>query len=180
MFFFFFFFHYYYSAYLQIQHYCLYSVSPTLLLLMMPRPPAPSALWFSNAKKWPDLQALTIMHDIPLMMPRLSVKFNEVYLGTFLSNCWDVFWTLTTNWDLDLEFRNINVMYDILSNYGLPFCYVWRNLLQQVLSNRREMIFLLPIPDWGLDLECGNLTLVCDSSSNYALSFGEFSLKLLE
>ena len=29
---------------LQIQHYCLYSVSPTLLLLMMPRPPAPSAL----------------------------------------------------------------------------------------------------------------------------------------
>ena len=28
----------------QIQHYCLYSVSPTLLLLMMPRPPAPSAL----------------------------------------------------------------------------------------------------------------------------------------
>ena len=28
----------------QIQHYCLYSVSPTLLLLMMPRPSAPSAL----------------------------------------------------------------------------------------------------------------------------------------
>ena len=45
MFFFFVFFcHYYYSAKLQIQHYCLYSVSPTLLLLMMPRPPAPSAL----------------------------------------------------------------------------------------------------------------------------------------
>ena len=40
----FFFGHYYYSANLQIQHYCLYSVSPTLLLLMMPRPPAPSAL----------------------------------------------------------------------------------------------------------------------------------------
>ena len=39
-----FFCHYYYSANLQIQHYCLYSVSPTLLLLMMPRPPAPSAL----------------------------------------------------------------------------------------------------------------------------------------
>ena len=36
--------HYYYSANLQIQHFCLYSVSPTLLLLMMPRPPAPSAL----------------------------------------------------------------------------------------------------------------------------------------
>ena len=36
--------HYYNSANLQIQHYCLYSVSPTLLLLMMPRPPAPSAL----------------------------------------------------------------------------------------------------------------------------------------
>ena len=35
---------YYDSANLQIQHYCLYSVSPTLLLLMMPRPPAPSAL----------------------------------------------------------------------------------------------------------------------------------------
>ena len=43
-FFFFFFCNYYYSANLQIQHYCLYSVSPTLLLLMMPRPPAPSAL----------------------------------------------------------------------------------------------------------------------------------------
>ena len=39
-FFFFFFGHNYYSANLQIQHYCLYSVSPTLLLLMMPRPPA--------------------------------------------------------------------------------------------------------------------------------------------
>ena len=40
VFFFFFFGHNYYSANLQIQHYCLYSVSPTLLLLMMPRPPA--------------------------------------------------------------------------------------------------------------------------------------------
>ena len=36
--------HYYYSANLHIQHYCLYSVSPTLLLRMMPRPPAPLAL----------------------------------------------------------------------------------------------------------------------------------------
>ena len=45
-FFMFFFCHYYYSANLQFQHYCLYSVSPTLWLLMMPRPPAPSALWF--------------------------------------------------------------------------------------------------------------------------------------
>ena len=44
IFFMFFFCHYYYSANLQIQHYCLYSLSPTLLLLMMPRPPAPSAL----------------------------------------------------------------------------------------------------------------------------------------
>ena len=44
VFFFVFFCHYYYSANWQIQHYCLYSVSPTLLLLMMPRPPAPSAL----------------------------------------------------------------------------------------------------------------------------------------
>ena len=32
--------------FLQIQHYCLYSDSPTLLPLMMPMPPAPSALWF--------------------------------------------------------------------------------------------------------------------------------------
>ena len=47
-FFFFFFCHYYYSANLQIQHSCLYSVSPTILLLMMPRPPAPSALLFLN------------------------------------------------------------------------------------------------------------------------------------
>ena len=44
VYFFMFFCHYYYSANLQIQHYCLYSVSPTLLLLMMPRPLAPSAL----------------------------------------------------------------------------------------------------------------------------------------
>ena len=29
---------------LKIQHYCLFLVSPTLLLLMMPRPLAPSAL----------------------------------------------------------------------------------------------------------------------------------------
>ena len=43
-FFYAFFCHYYYSANLHIQHYCLYSVSPTLLLLMMLRPPAPSAL----------------------------------------------------------------------------------------------------------------------------------------
>ena len=27
-----------------------------------------------------------MMHGIPLMMPRLSVKFNEVCFGTFLSN----------------------------------------------------------------------------------------------
>ena len=40
----FFFGHYYYSANMQIQHYCLYSVSPTLLPLMIPRSPAPSAL----------------------------------------------------------------------------------------------------------------------------------------
>ena len=39
-----FFCHYSYSENLQIHHYCLYSVSPTSLLLMMPRPPAPSAL----------------------------------------------------------------------------------------------------------------------------------------
>ena len=44
LFFMFFFCHYYYSANFQIQHYCLYSVSPSLLLFMMPRPPAPSAL----------------------------------------------------------------------------------------------------------------------------------------
>ena len=30
----------------QIQHYCLYSDSPTLLPLMMPRPPAPSVFDF--------------------------------------------------------------------------------------------------------------------------------------
>ena len=28
----------------QIQHYCIYSDSPSLLSLVMPRPPAPSAL----------------------------------------------------------------------------------------------------------------------------------------
>ena len=58
MIFFMFFCHYYYSANLQLSQflmvflptlansthdYCLYSVSPTLLPLMMPRPPAPSA-----------------------------------------------------------------------------------------------------------------------------------------
>ena len=53
-FFFYVFCHYYYSANLQIQHYRLYSVSPTVLLLMMPRPPAPSALCsiFSGAGKF--------------------------------------------------------------------------------------------------------------------------------
>ena len=45
-FFVFFYCHYNYSANLQFQHYCLYSVSPTLLLHMMPRPPALSALRF--------------------------------------------------------------------------------------------------------------------------------------
>ena len=43
-FFYVFFCHYYYSANLQIQHYCFYSDSPTLLPFMMPKPPAPSAL----------------------------------------------------------------------------------------------------------------------------------------
>ena len=33
-----------------------------------------------------DLQPLTMMHGIPLMMPRVSVKLNEVCFGTFLSN----------------------------------------------------------------------------------------------
>ena len=40
--------------------------------------------------------------------------------------------------DLPFECGNINIMCDIPSNYGLPFCEVWRNLLQQVLSNRRH------------------------------------------
>ena len=53
-----------------------------------------------------------MMDGIPLMMPLLSVKSNEVCFGIFL----------TTNCDLDLEFGNINIMCDILSNYGLPFC----------------------------------------------------------
>ena len=44
LFFMFFFCHYYYSANLQTQHYCLYSDSPTLLPVMMPRPPALSGL----------------------------------------------------------------------------------------------------------------------------------------
>ena len=39
---FFLFCHYYYSA---NQQHCLYSDFPTLLPLMMPRPPVPSALW---------------------------------------------------------------------------------------------------------------------------------------
>ena len=91
----------------------------------------------------------------------------------YFSNCWDIFWTLTPNCDIDLEFGHINIMCDILSNYSLPFCFVWRNLLPQVLSNHREKI-LLPTPDCGLDLEYGNLTLVCDTPSNYTLSFGLF------
>ena len=62
-----------------------------------------------------------MMHGIPLIMPRLSMKFNEVCFGTFLSNCWDIFCALTPNYDLDLEFGNINIICDILSNYGLPF-----------------------------------------------------------
>ena len=55
------------------------------------------ALLFRNAKKWLDLQPLTItltlsvgtnvLCGIPLKMPHLSVKFNEVCFGTLLSNC---------------------------------------------------------------------------------------------
>ena len=41
--------------------------------------------------KHQHLQPLTMMHGIPLMMPRLSLKFNEVCFGTFLSNCRDIF-----------------------------------------------------------------------------------------
>ena len=63
-----------------------------------------------------------MMNGIPLIMPHFSMKFNEVCFGTFLSNCRDIFGTLSPNCDLDLEFENINIMCDILSNYGLPFC----------------------------------------------------------
>ena len=40
--------HYFLAIFItvQIQHYCLYSDLPTLLPLMMPRPPVPSALLF--------------------------------------------------------------------------------------------------------------------------------------
>ena len=86
---------------------------------------------------------------------------------------------MTPNCDLNLEFENINIMCDIPSNYVLPFCGVRRNLLQQVLSNRRDMI-RLPTPNCGLDLECGSLTLVCDTPSHYAIFFCEVSLNLLE
>ena len=63
-----------------------------------------------------------MMRGISLMMPGLSVTFNEVCFSTFLSNCLDVFLTLTPYCDLDPEFGNINIMCDIFSNYGLPFC----------------------------------------------------------
>ena len=33
-----------------------------------------------------DIQPLTMKHGLPLIMPRLSMKFNEVCFGTFLSN----------------------------------------------------------------------------------------------
>ena len=36
----------------RIQHYCLYSDSPILLPLMMPRPPAPAALCFVYPRNW--------------------------------------------------------------------------------------------------------------------------------
>ena len=55
-----------------------------------------------------------MMHGIPLTMPRLSIMFNEVCFDTFLR---DIFWTLAPNCDLGLEFGNINIMFDILSNY---------------------------------------------------------------
>ena len=44
LFIYFFFFVIIITVQMQIQHYCLNSDSPTLLPLMMPRPPAPSAL----------------------------------------------------------------------------------------------------------------------------------------
>ena len=45
-FFFFMFFFFFFLSFVtvQIQHYCLYSDSPSLLSLVMPRPQAPSAL----------------------------------------------------------------------------------------------------------------------------------------
>ena len=59
-----------------------------------------------------------MMHGILLMMPRLSVKFNKVCFGTFLSYCRDIFLTLTPNCDLDLEIGNIIIMCDIQSNFS--------------------------------------------------------------
>ena len=61
-------------------------------------------------------------HQPLTMMPPLSLKFNEVCFGTFLSNCCDIIRTLTPNCDVDLEFGNINIICDILSINGLPFC----------------------------------------------------------
>ena len=52
-------------------------------------------------------------------MPYLSGNVNKVCFGTIQSNCRDVIGPLTPDCDLDLEFRHINIMCDILSNYGL-------------------------------------------------------------
>ena len=55
----------------------------------------------------------------------------EVCVGTFLSDCQDAFSLLTRDCDPDHEFGNKNVVCDIPSKYGLPFCVVLWNLLQQ-------------------------------------------------
>ena len=76
-----------------------------------------------NLWLWPCLKCRNqcLVCGIPLKMPHLSVKFNDVCFGTFLGNCCEVFWTLTPNGDLYLEFGNIN-MCGIPSNYSLPVC----------------------------------------------------------
>ena len=111
---------------------------------------------------------------IPLKMPHLSVKFNEVCFGTFLSMYREVFWTLTPKCDLYLWFGKLNIMCDIPSNYGLFFVKFDEICFSKFLSNHRDMIWL-PSPDCGLDLEHGNLPLECDTPSHYALSFCEVS-----
>ena len=53
---------------------------------------------------------LCIIH--PLMISYLSVKFDIVSFGNVLSNCRDVIRLLSSDYDLDLESRNINIECD--------------------------------------------------------------------
>ena len=87
-----FFCHYYYSANLQIQHYCLYSDSPTLLLLMMPRPPALWLAWTGMVAMLVIWHGLSVVESVECFFLFSFLFYNCVLVG--LSHCGSKMWCL--------------------------------------------------------------------------------------